>query len=497
MSRLTLPALFIATAAVLAGAFPAHAQPYAAIPIAGPPGSEPVVPTDINNRLQVVGYAGADDQAKPFIWDPVNGFRFLPLLRQGQHLAWIDDGGVVYGQREGDGPPRFTRVVGNAAFDFPALPNDTAESILRVTNNGIVLMAGARRWGFVGDTPFDLQALTGASISAVNEQGLLGGCKNGHAYLRMPDGREIQPWPTGHCVILIGPNGHFASGQFWTMNPKRVVNPAFYGTPGGQVFEIATYSPPFLQLTDINAAGALVGWQHSALGGDERAVLIDRSGVVFLDEAVLDSSWQGARAHAINDAGYIVATGSGAVLLAPTAPVAPGNIAAEVSGHLVQLRWNHTPGAAEYIVEAGSTPGASDLHRGSVGMQTSLTATVPNGRYYVRVRARTSAGSLSAPSEEVVIDVVASPAVPPAPAALTASVTFNTVVLTWTASTGATEYIVEAGSVPGSANLYSNSVGPQSQLTVAAPAGRYYVRVRARNPYGYSTPSEEVIVVVQ
>jgi hypothetical protein len=219
--------------------------------------------------------------------------------------------------------------------------------------------------------------------------------------------------------------------------------------------------------------------------------------VVFLDEAVLDSSWQGARAHAINDAGYIVATGSRTVLLAPTAPVAPGGIAADVNGHLVQLAWNHTPGAAEYIVEAGSTPGASDFHRGSVGAQTSLTATVPNGRYYVSVRARTSAGSLSAPSEEVVIDVAASPAVPPAPAGLTAAVTFNTVVLTWTASAGATDYIVEAGSVPGSANLYASSVGPQTQLTVAAPAGRYYVRVRARNPYGFSTPSQEVIVLVQ
>ena len=127
---------------------------------------------------------------------------------------------------------------------------------------------------------------------------------------------------------------------------------------------------------------------------------------------------------------------------------------------------------------------------------TSLTATVANGRYYVRVRARTASGSVSAPSAEVVITVAAAPSVPAAPV-VSFTVTFNVVVLTWTPSAGATHYTVEAGSVPGSADLYSNSIGAQTQLTVAAPRGRYYVRVRAQNPYGLSEPSEELVVVVQ
>jgi hypothetical protein len=299
MPRSAIHTLVVCLSMVLGGVCPASAQPYAVVPISGSPGAEPVIPTDINNRLEVVGYAGRDEQARPFIWDLVNGFRFLPLLRHGEHHVWIDDAGVVYGAREVAGVTRFTRIIGNEAFDFPALPNDTADTILRVTNNGMVLMAGERQWGFVGDTAFDLQALTGASISAVNEQGVLGGCKNGYAYLRLPDGREVQPWPTGHCVILIGPNGHFASGQFMTANPRHAGNPAYYGSPVGQVSEIAGFSPPFLQLRDINAVGALVGWQHSAFGTDESPVVIDNAGRwTLINDAVLDRSWQGTRAVA-------------------------------------------------------------------------------------------------------------------------------------------------------------------------------------------------------
>ena len=90
---------------------------------------------------------------------------------------------------------------------------------------------------------------------------------------------------------------------------------------------------------------------------------------------------------------------------------------------------------------------------------------------------------------------------PNAPTAMTASVTLNTVVLSWTpASTGgpADTYIIEAGSAPNLANLAVMPVqAPATSLTVTAvPSGVYYVRVRARNVLGTSPPSPEVVVTV-
>jgi hypothetical protein len=90
---------------------------------------------------------------------------------------------------------------------------------------------------------------------------------------------------------------------------------------------------------------------------------------------------------------------------------------------------------------------------------------------------------------------------PHAPTSVTASVALNTVVLSWTpATTGgvALSYVIEAGSAPGLANLAVLPV-PGSPATVtltAVPAGRYFVRMRARNGLGTSATSPETIVTV-
>src|SRR5207247_5956134 len=71
-----------------------------------------------------------------------------------------------------------------------------------------------------------------------------------------------------------------------------------------------------------------------------------------------------------------------------TAPSAPTNLAASVSGSTVVLRWTAPASACaatSYLLQAGSTSGASNLANTPVG-GTSLTATnVGNGTYYIRV----------------------------------------------------------------------------------------------------------------
>jgi hypothetical protein len=89
---------------------------------------------------------------------------------------------------------------------------------------------------------------------------------------------------------------------------------------------------------------------------------------------------------------------------------------------------------------------------------------------------------------------------PPLPARnLSASVVGSSVTLTWEAPLGGpapTSYQIEAGSATGLSNLGAFQVGLATTISVAAAPGTYYVRVRSRNAFGVSAPSNEVVVVV-
>jgi hypothetical protein len=58
-------------------------------------------------------------------------------------------------------------------------------------------------------------------------------------------------------------------------------------------------------------------------------------------------------------------------------------------------------------------------------------------------------------------------------------------------------YIIEAGSGTGLADLYNGPSGSaQPGGVTAAPSGTYFVRIRARNSCGISSPSNEQVIVV-
>jgi hypothetical protein len=154
------------------------------------------------------------------------------------------------------------------------------------------------------------------------------------------------------------------------------------------------------------------------------------------------------------------------------------------------------------VVEAGSVSGANNLAVFDTGnTETTVTVTnVPAGTYYVRVRARNISGT-SGPSNEVIVVVgaVPPPPCPPpaAPAGLTAAVSGPSFTLQWNGIADALGYIVEAGSTPGGTNLAVVDTGTSaSSYTGTAPAGTYYVRVRARTACGTSGVSNEVVFTI-
>ena len=164
---------------------------------------------------------------------------------------------------------------------------------------------------------------------------------------------------------------------------------------------------------------------------------------------------------------------------------APGNFRSTVTGTTVRLDWN---GLLEpvigFLVEAGSAPTLANLARlntGSVSLALVVN-NVPNGEYYVRVRAIGPDGIPGPPSNEIVVRVgVLGQGPPLAPTNLTAQVVNNQVTLSWVAPSGGDppgSYVVEAGSAPTLSNIVVfETANAATQLTAGAPNGRYFVRI--------------------
>lgn len=185
-------------------------------------------------------------------------------------------------------------------------------------------------------------------------------------------------------------------------------------------------------------------------------------------------------------------------------PEAPAELTALAGAGPVALRWRDTGGGEpdDYVVEAGTGPGRTDLARVGTGTRRTAfqAAAVTPGRYTIRVRARNAAGT-SEPSNEV--DLAIGPGgaslVPPP-------------IVQWARQVGATVSIavlplmglsevngvtLEVGSVPGGADLGSlPMVDPAGVGATGVPTGVYYTRLRSWNALGLGPPSREMRFVV-
>ncbi len=191
-------------------------------------------------------------------------------------------------------------------------------------------------------------------------------------------------------------------------------------------------------------------------------------------------------------------------VVAPVVPSAPQSVSAIVSGSVVTFAWQApaTTGGApitDYLLEAGNAPGLANLGTLPMGNVTSLiTPPVPDGSYYVRLRARNAAG-LGAASPDV--RVVVGPPPPSAPTLTGAGSAGGTVTLSWSVpASGAvpTGYRLQAGSQPGASNIGVLDVPATTVAFTApgAPSGTYYVRVVALSALGLGDVSNEVTIVV-
>jgi predicted phage tail protein len=116
------------------------------------------------------------------------------------------------------------------------------------------------------------------------------------------------------------------------------------------------------------------------------------------------------RVRATNSSGASAASNEATLVVGGTSgcttPGAPASLAASVSGTTVVLSWTGSSGSpTSYIVEAGSSPGLSNLANGDLGgTSTTLTASgVGAGTYYIRIRGKNACGTGAASNEVVAV----------------------------------------------------------------------------------------------
>jgi predicted phage tail protein len=178
------------------------------------------------------------------------------------------------------------------------------------------------------------------------------------------------------------------------------------------------------------------------------------------------------------------------------APRAPAGLSGTASREGATLEWGDAIGAASYLVEAGSQPGAADIAILDMGSRLSLQTSAPPGRYFVRARGVNSCGR-GAASNEVVLTVGGPPL--GAPSNLTAQVSGRTVTLAWDAPTSGEVpafYQLEAGSSSGAADVAVARQAERILVATGVAPGTYYVRVRAGNAAGLSAPTADVAVTI-
>jgi len=185
----------------------------------------------------------------------------------------------------------------------------------------------------------------------------------------------------------------------------------------------------------------------------------------------------------------------------PAPPHAPTAITSSAVLSSVTLQWTPaaTGGAAQtYTLEAAVTPGGLNILNPPLATSASSlqVSGVPEGRYYVRVRASNPWGDSGLSPEAQV--VVGPCTVPSAPAGLTATVDGRMVTFNWTApAQGLTQsYQLSAGFSSGQSDAAIRPGLTTTSFSTDAPDGTYFVRVAAVNVCGVgpATPDTRVQV---
>jgi fibronectin type 3 domain-containing protein len=275
----------------------------------------------------------------------------------------------------------------------------------------------------------------------------------------------------------------------------RGANPSGLGETSAEVSALGLPAVPSnLQLvatgTQVSASWTAVAGattylvQRSTTTGGPYTTVATPSSAAYVDTALTPSTEYFYVVRATSSAGTGAPSAEASVILAPPIPT---GLAAVSSGTQVALTWTAVGSASSYVVLRGSTSGGPYTQVGTpVGNGYTDTALSSNTSYFYVVRS-SGPGGVSGNSSQ------ASATTPPAPpTGLGATSSPTQVSLSWTASTGATSYVVLRGTVTGGpyTQIATPSVTNSADTSIAANTAYFYV-VRAVGPGGTSGNSAE------
>jgi fibronectin type 3 domain-containing protein/O-glycosyl hydrolase len=213
----------------------------------------------------------------------------------------------------------------------------------------------------------------------------------------------------------------------------------------------------------------------------------------FTDASAANGTTYYYQVTAVNAAGE---SAKSSEVSATTPPSAPTGLSATAGNAQVVLSWPSSTGATSYNIYRSTTSGGE----GSTPYKTGVTATtftdtgLTNGTtYYYEVTA-VDGGGEGSPSSEVSAKPAAAVSIPTAPTGLGTKAGNDQIVLTWTASSGATTYNIYRSTTSGGEGSTPYKTGVTSATftdTSLTNGTTYYYQVTAVNSAGESAKSSE------
>ena len=176
-----------------------------------------------------------------------------------------------------------------------------------------------------------------------------------------------------------------------------------------------------------------------------------------------------------------------------SAPAAPVGVVATAGNAQVALSWSASAGATGYVVKRGTVSGGPYTQIATATAVTFTDTGLTNGTKYFYVIAASDSAGTSANSAEVNATPVAPVTAPAAPTGVVATAGNAQVVLSWSASAGATGYVVKRGTASGGPYTQVGTPTATSFTDTGLTNGtKYFYVVEASNSAGTSANSAEV-----
>jgi beta-galactosidase len=175
-------------------------------------------------------------------------------------------------------------------------------------------------------------------------------------------------------------------------------------------------------------------------------------------------------------------------------PAAPTGLGATAGTGQVALTWTASSGATSYNVKRSTSSGGETTITNVTGVNYTDTNVVNGTTYYYKVSAVNAYGESTNSTE---VSAMPQAQAPPTPSGLGATAGTGQVVLTWTASTGATSYNVKRSTTSGGETTITNVTGVTYTDTNVVNGTTYYYMVSATNASGESVNSGEVSAMPQ